>query len=121
MHELSIALQVVESAIRAIPSSLAGQPVEKLTLDIGKMSSVTGDSLRFCFEVASKGTALETAELVINEISITAECRACFSKWTIIESEFLCNECGSPNIKVLTGRELMIRSMEVREKKMEIE
>lgn len=117
MHELSIAVQVVESAIRAIPPSLAGHQVERLTLDIGKMSSVTETSLRFCFEMASKGTSLESAELVINEIPVTAECRACLTGWTILEPEFLCGKCGSYDIKILTGRELMIRSIEVREKK----
>lgn len=116
MHELGIAVQIVESAISSIPSCLEGQPVEKLTLDIGKMVGVTVDSLRFCLEIVSKGTFLETAELIINEIPVTAECRVCQTRWTIIEPEFLCKKCFSPDIGILTGRELIIRSIEVREK-----
>jgi hydrogenase nickel incorporation protein HypA/HybF len=113
MHELGIAVQVVESAVSSIPSSLQGQPVKKVTLDIGKMAGITAHSLRFCFEIVSKGTVLETSELVINEIPVTAKCRSCLSEWIITEPIFLCEKCGTPDINVETGRELLIRSIEV--------
>lgn len=116
MHELSIAVKVIETALKAIPASLYGQPVEKITLDIGKMSCVTSESLKFCIEVASKGTVFEAAELVVNEIPVILECRDCLARWDVIEPEFLCLKCGSPGIRMVSGRELMIRSMEVREK-----
>lgn len=113
MHELGIAVQVVESAVSSIPPSHVGQPVKKVILDIGKMAGITADSLRFCFEIVSKGTVLETCELVINEIPVTAKCRSCLSEWVISEPIFLCEACGNPDIIVETGRELVIRSIEV--------
>lgn len=113
MHELGIAVQVVESAVSSIPHSLQGQPVKKVTLDIGKMAGITADSLKFCFEIVSKGTVFETAELVINEIPVTAKCRSCLSEWVISEPYFFCEKCGNSNIIIETGRELLIRSIEI--------
>lgn len=113
MHELAIALDVIQSAVKAIPDNLRKQPVEKVTLDIGKMAGVTADSLRFCFEIAARGTTLESAVLVINDIPVNVRCRACQSVWEMQEPEFFCGKCGSSDISMETGRELFIRSIEV--------
>lgn len=116
MHELSLAEEVVKSVISAIPPSHDSQPVTRLTLSIGKMAGVTVDSLRFCLEVVSRGTVLETAELVIHEIPVTATCRTCHHEWTLDEPLFLCETCQSPDIHLKTGREMLIQSIEVKEK-----
>lgn len=115
MHELSLATEVVESVIRSIPPSHAGQPVTRLTLSIGKMACVTVDSLRFCLEILSRGTVLETSELVIEEVPVTATCRACGHTWTLNEPLFLCEACQSPDIHITSGREMLIRSIEIKE------
>jgi hydrogenase nickel incorporation protein HypA/HybF len=113
MHEMGIALKIVESAVASIPTELADRPVERITLDIGTMSGIVEDSLRFCFEVASKGTVLETAELVINEIPVMARCLSCPSEWEIRETNYQCPSCGSQDIRLQGGRELLIRSMDI--------
>ena len=115
MHELSLATEVVESVIRSIPSSHAGQPVTRLTLSIGKMACVTVDSLRFCLELLSRGTVLESVDLVIEEVPVTAICRACGHTWTLNEPLFLCETCQSPDIHITSGREMLIRSIEIKE------
>lgn len=116
MHELGIAVQIVESAISSIPSGLAGQPVQRLLLDIGRMAGITVPSLRFCLEAVSRGTVMETAEVVINEVPVTLECISCLAIWTIQEPDFLCKKCGSGDIKMLSGREMIIRSIEIKER-----
>jgi hydrogenase nickel incorporation protein HypA/HybF len=113
MHELSIAVQVVQSAEKAVPLSHKGRKVLKITLDVGKMAGVMVHSLRFCFEIAARGTALEGSELVVREIPVTAECRSCLSPWTMDDPEFICPSCGGNDVELKTGRELFIRSMDV--------
>lgn len=115
MHELSIAVDVVKSAENAIPLSLKGHRVTKITLDIGKMAGVTLHSLKFCFDIAAKGTALESAELVIHEIPVMAKCRSCLNGWVMSEPDFQCASCGSVDVSLETGRELVIRAMDVEE------
>lgn len=63
MHELSITRNVV-----AIVSERAvGQRVTRVRLEIGRLSAVVPDSIRFCFEICAQGTPLEGAELEIVE------------------------------------------------------
>lgn len=68
MHELSIASQIVATVRRHLPAEGAG-PVKRVTVRLGALNRVTPDSLRFCFEAASRGTAIEGARLEIEETS----------------------------------------------------
>ena len=63
MHELSITRNVV-----AIVSERAvGQRVTRVRLEIGRLTAVMPDSIRFCFDICAQGTPLEGAELEIVE------------------------------------------------------
>ena len=115
MHEMGIALQIIEIATESIPADLKDARVARVNLKLGKLSAVVPDSLRFCFEVASKETALEGAELVIAEIPVVARCRDCHAEWTISEPVFACKSCESGNFEMLSGRELDIESIEITE------
>ncbi len=113
MHEMGVAMQIIEIVAASIPENSARSRVERVNLKIGKLSAVVADSLRFCFEVAAKDTALEGAELVIDEIPVVAQCNACGVKWTIESPVFICNQCQSGQIEILSGRELDIESIEI--------
>jgi hydrogenase nickel incorporation protein HypA/HybF len=63
VHELSITRNVV-----AIVSERAvGQRMTRVRLEIGRLSAVVPDSIRFCFDICAQGTPLEGAELEIVE------------------------------------------------------
>lgn len=115
MHEMGIALQVIEIAAASIPENLRGARVVRVNLTVGKLSAVVSDSLRFCFEAASKETPLEGAELAIDEVDVVARCNACDHRWTIETPAFSCPRCKSGNITLISGRELDIRSIEIEE------
>ncbi|MCU0560503.1 MAG: hydrogenase maturation nickel metallochaperone HypA [Desulfobacterales bacterium] len=113
MHEMGIALQIIEIATASIPPELGPQKVEKVNLKIGKLAAVVPDSLRFCFEIASRETPLAGAELAIEETPVVARCKACNERWTIDEPAFSCRGCGSGSLEILSGRELDIVSIEI--------
>jgi len=113
MHEMGIALQIVEIATASIPADAGDVRVEKVHLKIGKLAAVVPESLRFCFDVAIKDTALEGALLVIEELPVVARCRDCGHRWTIHEPAFKCENCGSGSLEILSGRELDIESIEI--------
>lgn len=115
MHEMGIATQIIEIASASIPPELNDARVERVNLKIGKLAAVVPESLRFCFEIASKETALDGAELHIDEIPIVARCRACHEEWVINEPVFTCTSCSSGQIDILSGRELNIESIEIAE------
>ena len=113
MHEMGIALQIIEIATESIPAEHAGARVERIYLEVGKLAAIVPDSLRFCFDIASEKTPLQGAELVIEEIPVVAKCRDCSHQWTIEQPAFSCTACNSGNIELLSGRELDIRSIEI--------
>lgn len=113
MHEMGIALEIIDIAVASVPEHLEGSSVAKVNLKVGKLSAVVPDSLRFCFNVASKDTPLESAELVIEEIPVRAQCRDCRHEWIITGPAFLCESCGGGSLEILSGRELDIQSIEL--------
>ncbi|MBW2613648.1 MAG: hydrogenase maturation nickel metallochaperone HypA, partial [Deltaproteobacteria bacterium] len=70
MHEMGIAMQIIEIATAAIPAEEGDVKVARVNLKVGKLAAVVADSLRFCFEIAAKETPLEGAELGIEEIPV---------------------------------------------------
>ena len=52
MHEMGIALQIVEIATASLPPDLGAARVTRVNLKIGKLAAVVPESLRFCFDVA---------------------------------------------------------------------
>ncbi len=113
MHEMGIALEVIRIAGQSIPPELEGAQIAKINLKVGKLAAVVADSLRFCFEVASKGTPAEGARLVIEEIPVQLRCRGCGRTWTAQEPVFVCQDCRSTEVKMISGRELDIDTIEL--------
>jgi hydrogenase nickel incorporation protein HypA/HybF len=115
MHEMGIALQIVEIATASIPSNSGNVQVARVNLKIGKLAAVVPDSLRFCFDVAVKDTPLDGAKLAIEELPVVARCNDCDTQWTINGPAFRCESCDSGSLEIISGRELDIESIEIAE------
>ena len=63
VHELAI----TESVIEAITARVGDTKVTRVLLEIGKLSGVVPDAVRFCFDIAADGTSLVGAALEIIE------------------------------------------------------
>lgn len=113
MHEMGVAMQIIEIAAASIPEDMHHARVERVNLKVGKLSAIVTDSLRFCFEIAAKETQLDGAELIIEEIPVVARCNNCRHEWTIENPVFTCEKCSSGEIELLSGRELDIDSIEI--------
>jgi hydrogenase nickel incorporation protein HypA/HybF len=108
MHELAI----TESVVEAVAERLGESRAAKVTLEIGRLSGVVPDSIRFCFEICAQGTALEGASLEIVQIPGRVLCGSCRREFETNDGIGLC-ACGSADLAFLSGRELRIRSVEV--------
>ena len=113
MHEMGIVEQIKANALAALPDDLKHASVKKIQLKVGALAAVKPDSLRFCFELASKGTPFEQTTLEIEEIPAVARCRKCQHQWTVLEPVLTCEICESSSVEVISGWELHIESMEV--------
>ena len=114
MHELSIAMGIVEAA--AAEAKQRNVKVSGVHLRLGALSGVVKDALLFSYEVACQDTPLEGSRLVIEEVPVAVFCQRCNGK-RVLESvqSFTCPECGAPAGNVLQGRELELFALEVEE------
>jgi len=114
MHEMGIASQIARIALEHLPPD---EPlrVRALRLKIGKLTAIVPQSLRFCLEVVCRETALAGAEVVIEEIPVRAHCQDCGAESEISEPPFWCSACKSVKLDILSGREMLIDSLEVEE------
>jgi len=110
MHELGITRNVV-----AIASDAAkGRRVLKVTLEVGRLSGVMTEAIRFCFDTVVEGTALDGAELEIREIEGRARCQACGAVY-LMPTLFTSCPCGSRDCERIAGEELSIKTIELEE------
>jgi len=115
MHELSI----VESVVEAVTETAAAYPgarVMSVKLRVGVLAAVVKESLEFCWELATVGTALAGAALVVNNVPLVVHCAAC-GRDAEIEGvqNFRCPNCGELAAELRQGRELEIESIELEE------
>jgi hydrogenase nickel incorporation protein HypA/HybF len=57
----------LQEIIDIVEARTGGAPVKRLVLEVGELTCVLPDALRFCFEIATEGTVMQGAELTIME------------------------------------------------------
>jgi len=114
MHELSIAQNIIEMIQQYVPEPEWKQ-VAAVRIKIGVVAGIVPDSLEFSFQAITSESALRKTRLIIERIPFRVQCHTCN---TITENEdgfALCGECESTDIKVLSGTELQIAEIEIRD------
>ena len=114
MHELGITRNVVAICAERIAAQGLDTRVTRVTLEVGKLSAVMPDALRFCFEICARDTVVEGAKLEIIETPGRARCRECRDEMVLTQLFGRCR-CGSTNLQLIAGEELKIKEMEVAE------
>ncbi|WYL96144.1 MAG: hydrogenase maturation nickel metallochaperone HypA [Gloeotrichia echinulata IR180] len=110
MHELGITQNIV-----AIVSEHAkGAKVSRVLLEIGKLSAIMPDAIRFCFDICSQGTVLAGSTLEILEIPGLGKCRQCGAEIALDKPFGIC-QCGSLELDLINGEELKIKEIEIEE------
>lgn len=108
MHELAL----VESVVEMVAEHAEGRRVRRVKLEIGKLTCVAPDAIRFCFDVVAENTPLEDAALEIVEIEARARCRGCgeiFMQKALWET---CG-CGVQEYERISGEELRVKEYEL--------
>ncbi len=113
MHELSIALSLLDLAAEEAERR-GGVRVAAVHLRLGPLSGVVKEALRSAYDLAREGTALEQADLVIEDVPLAAYCPACAAERAPPSPQDLCcPECGTPMPEVVRGRELEVVALEI--------
>ena len=111
MHELSICEAIVSTAVKHAD----GRAVTRVTVRIGHLRQVVPDALQFGWELLTESTTAKGAELVIEQIPAVIACHQCGTETTLDMPIMMCGACESFEVKVLSGEEFLIVSMDVEE------
>lgn len=113
MHELSIALSILEVAQEEAERHGSAQ-VHAIHLRLGPLSGVAKEALLSAYELAREGSPLAGAELKIEETPLLGRCPNCDTTKAVVSmQELCCTECGTPIPQLESGRELEVVAMEI--------
>lgn len=112
MHEMSLCegvLQVLEQNAR----TQGYARVKTVWLEIGALSGVEPEAMRFSFDVVVKDTLADGAALEIVETPAEAWCMQCANAVIVKQRFDACPDCGGYQLQVTAGDEMRIRELEV--------
>ncbi|MEI6899665.1 MAG: hydrogenase maturation nickel metallochaperone HypA [Bacteroidota bacterium] len=110
MHELSIALSIIELAENEAGRA-GGKEIKELELEVGLLAGVDLDALEFSLEMSKKETILENAILKIDKIPGLCHCRECLVDFPVDDLYSACPDCKSYSHDLIKGDELRIKSI----------
>lgn len=112
MHEMALAQSILD-IVRNTCAANGHVVPRKVGLDIGEMTHVDPDALRFGFAATIAGTAWEGAELEITTVPLRARCRACGDEFVVEQRVFICPHCRATTVEAVAGREMRVSYVEV--------
>lgn len=113
MHELSIAMSIIDIALEE-SESRNGAAIKAIHLRIGPMSGVVKEALASAFDLARQDSSLANSELVITDVPLVVLCAKCEAERTLAGFQDLCcPECGTPCGNIVSGRELEVVALEI--------
>jgi hydrogenase nickel incorporation protein HypA/HybF len=113
MHELSIALSIVEGA-QGEAELQGGGRVAGVHVRLGPLSGVVRESLAFAYDLACEGTPLQGSRLVIEESPVRILCPDCGeARPPVSVRQLHCSVCGAAAHEVVSGAELELVALEL--------
>jgi hydrogenase nickel incorporation protein HypA/HybF len=114
MHELSIAMSIVEMAEEE--AKRRGVHVDAVHLKLGALSGVVREALLSCYEMACEDTQLQGSRLVVEDVPVVIFCPSCRAQRLLSSIQlFCCPECGTPCSEIVQGKELEVIALEIQE------
>jgi hydrogenase nickel incorporation protein HypA/HybF len=113
MHELSIALSILDQAAEEAQRHGAAR-IRAIHLRLGPLAGVVKEALLSAYELARDAETFGDAKLMIEEVPIVAHCPKCEKDQSVAAVDWLCCiVCGTPTPDIVRGRELELVALEI--------
>ena len=112
MHELAVTESILKTAVEYAEKSNAIK-VTEINLVIGKLSSFVDDSISFYWDFVSKNSICQGAVLHFERPPARLLCQDCHNEYVLEDSLTPCPICESAKIKILSGDEFRIDSIQI--------
>ena len=114
MHELSVTHDIIAIVLKYAETNDVTS-IKKISLEIGELSDLQSEWLQWYFDMTAKDTVAEGAILEIERVPVRMECDSCgtiFLPDLHTANKVLCEGCGSTDIRMVSGTEYTVKSME---------
>jgi hydrogenase nickel incorporation protein HypA/HybF len=112
MHELSVAMSIIES-VEEEAERHEGRVIG-IHLKLGPLAGVMRDALLSAFDLAREGTPLAGTRLIIEDVPIVVYCPKCRKQQPVTSMQwFCCSVCDTPVSEIVQGKELEIVALEM--------
>ena len=118
MHELSVISALIDELLRRLEGHDILR-VDSVTIQVGELTFLSEESLKFGYETLSEGTALAGSKLKIERLPANIQCERCGYKGPFDKSgadphlhfllpSFECPKCKAPDVRLVSGRETIL-------------
>lgn len=120
MHEISIAGAIIDAVLEAAKKNNA-RKVNEVLIEIGELTALNPDQLRFIFKTITAGTAAEAASYDIRLVRPVIRCKVCsysgpiefFEKLHFFLPIIKCPGCGGSEVDIVAGRECCVKRIKI--------
>jgi hydrogenase nickel incorporation protein HypA/HybF len=110
MHELGLCTSIVD----AIEHRAGARPVSRVRVRVGRLHHVHPEAFDQSFAIAALGTVAEDAAAELVLLPVRAHCQGCGATWDCDDIPLACAGCGSVDVELVGGDELVLESIEYR-------
>lgn len=118
MHELSVISALIDEVLRRLEGHDILR-VDSVTIQVGELTFLSEESLKFGYETLSEGTVLAGSKLKIERLPAHIQCERCGYKGPFDRSgadphlhfllpSFECPKCKAPDVRLVSGRETIL-------------
>jgi hydrogenase nickel incorporation protein HypA/HybF len=112
MHEISIAISIVEIAEASARKQHAAS-IQLIKLRLGEFTTIVQEALEFAFEIARQDTMAAHATLAIEIVPMIVRCLSCGIVPNPVRDIILsCPKCGLP-LEIIDGEDIQLEYIEV--------
>lgn len=112
MHELAVTESILGIAQKHAVQAQAVR-VTDVYIVVGRLSSVVDDSVQFYWDFVSQDTVCAGAKLHFKRVPARLTCLECGSTYTLKGDLTPCPKCGSAQVKITSGEEFWVDSIEI--------
>lgn len=114
MHELSVAMRIVQALDQELAEEEEGLVVTAVTIQVGTLTGLVPEALQFCWELATEDSPLQGSKLDIQVIDALGYCPECQVEQPLTNLQSMrCPACQTPISQITGGKDLEILTIEV--------
>ncbi len=96
------------------------EEILEVTIEVGKLTMLNPEQLRFLLDVLAENTLLEGAEVIIEEVPVEIKCHSCdYTGSTDLDDSdhylmiVKCPKCDERNIEIISGQECNVKNIRI--------